>query len=68
MVREVQPGQFSVIQKLATATGARTLGLDPETHTVYLATADFEAAAAGKRRVAKPGTFKVMVVDASPGH
>jgi DNA-binding beta-propeller fold protein YncE len=67
VVREVQPGQFSAIQQLKTAVGARTLGLDPQSHTLYLATAEFEAPEAGKRRVAKPGTFKVLVVDASPG-
>ncbi len=67
VVREVQPGQFRAIEQLKTATGARTLGLDPQSHTLYLATAEFEAPAAGKRRVTKPGTFKVLVVDASPG-
>jgi DNA-binding beta-propeller fold protein YncE len=35
-VREVSPGKFAVVQTLTTAKGARTIAVDPKTHTVYL--------------------------------
>ena len=38
--------------------------IDPETHRVYLATAEFEELKAGAtgRPMAKPGTFMIVVV------
>jgi hypothetical protein len=40
------------------------MGIDDSTHTIYLPTADFEVPKAGGsgRPVAKPGTFKIVVV------
>jgi DNA-binding beta-propeller fold protein YncE len=68
VAREVTPGHFEVVQTVKTPVGARTLGLDPNTHTLYLPTAEFETTAANKRPAAKPGTFMVVVVDASTSH
>jgi len=39
-----------VVQTLQTERGARTMTIDPSTHKIYLASAKFEAPAAGQRR------------------
>jgi YVTN family beta-propeller protein len=58
------PGTYHIVQTVKTAVGAKTMGIDDRTHKIYLPTADFEAAKAGGngRPVAKPGTFKIVVV------
>jgi hypothetical protein len=58
------PGKYDVVQTVKTPVGAKTMGIDDSTHKIYLPTADFEAAKAGAngRRVAKAGTFKIIVV------
>jgi outer membrane protein assembly factor BamB len=68
VARETTPGHFEVVQTVATPVGARTLGLDPKMRTLYLPTAEFGPPAANKRPIPKPGTFMVVVVDASPGN
>ena len=67
VVREdpAKPGAF-IAEKINTQRGARTMALDPKTHAVYLAAADFEAAptpAAGERPARPkivPGSFVVL--------
>lgn len=55
-------GKFGVEQTVTTADGARTMGLDPVTRTIFLPTAEMEPAANAKRPQAKPGTFEIVVV------
>lgn len=58
-------GNFEVEQVVKTPVGAKTLGIDPKTHTIYLPTAEFEEptpGAASARRKAKPGTFMIVEV------
>jgi DNA-binding beta-propeller fold protein YncE len=57
-------GKYSTVQTVKTPVGAKTMGIDNSTRKVYLPTADFEAVKAGAsgRPVAKPGTFKIIVV------
>jgi YVTN family beta-propeller protein len=53
---------LTVVQTLQTERGARTMTIDPATHKIYLASAKFEAPAAGQRRGRMaPGTFKILV-------
>lgn len=61
---ETSPGKFEVVQTVKTPLGARTMGLDPTTHTMYLPTAEFVAPPAGStaRPTMKPDTFIVVVV------
>jgi DNA-binding beta-propeller fold protein YncE len=61
---ETSPGKFEIVQTVKTATGARTMGVDPTTHKIYLPTAEFEAPKPGAKRgpAAKPGTFMILVV------
>ncbi len=57
---------LTVVQTLKTESGARTMALDPVTHRIYLATAQFESSgqAAGEPRRRPrplPGSFKILV-------
>jgi len=61
---ETAPGKFEIQQTVITPLGARTMDVDPQTHKVYLATAEFEEQKPGAtgRPAAKPGTFMIVVV------
>jgi DNA-binding beta-propeller fold protein YncE len=61
-------GKWQVEQIVKTPNGARTMGLDLSTHTIYLPTAEFEAPAPGaaqKRPRPKPDTFMIVAVSQS---
>ncbi len=63
VIKESDDGKWTAMQT-GTATGARTAALDPSTHEIYLPTADFDPPKEGQRRpTAKPGTFKIVVVE-----
>ena len=68
IAHEDSPDKLTVVQKLATQRGARTMAIDPTTHNIYLATADADTTstnqpAGGERRRMRfaPGTFKILV-------
>lgn len=68
IAHEDSPNKFTVVQTLKTATGARTIALDPTTHKIYLPTAQFEAQeqksdGARKRPRMISGTFKILVYE-----
>ncbi len=44
IAKEETPGKLAVVQTLKTERGARTIALDPQTHQIYLPTAQFEPA------------------------
>ena len=54
-------GKFHVEQTVKSASGARTMGLDPYTRKIFLPTAEMMAGANGQS-TAKPGTFEIIVV------
>lgn len=62
------PDKYTVVQTVSTAAGARTMTLDPASHTVYLVTAKFGPAPAPTeaqphpRPAMLPGSFEVLVV------
>jgi DNA-binding beta-propeller fold protein YncE len=58
---ETSPGKFAIVETVKTGEGARTMGVDPSTHRIYLPAAEYETGANGKRSV-KPGTFMILVV------
>jgi outer membrane protein assembly factor BamB len=58
---ETSPGKWEIVQTVKTPTGARTMGIDPTTHRIYLPTAEFEPATTG-RPAMKPNTFMIVVV------
>jgi DNA-binding beta-propeller fold protein YncE len=56
-------GKFEVAQTVQTPRGARTMGIDPTTHTLYLPTAEFNPPAEGQSRPRpKPDTFMIVGV------
>jgi DNA-binding beta-propeller fold protein YncE len=65
VVHEDSPSKFTVVGNLTTQPGARTMALDPKTHTIYLVTAKF-APTVG-RQVPKwppaPETFVLLVAE-----
>jgi DNA-binding beta-propeller fold protein YncE len=66
VARETTPGKFEVVQTVQTPRGARTMGIAPTTHTLYLPTAEFGPPAEGQSRPRpKPGSFMVVVVSPS---
>jgi YVTN family beta-propeller protein len=62
VAREESPSVLKVVQTLKTTRGARTMALDPATHTIYLAATDYEPQPAGAkgRPKAVVGTFRVL--------
>lgn len=63
VVASQQDGKWQVEQVVKTAMGARTMGIDRRTHTIYLPTAEMEPPAPGQRRPSmKPGTFMILEV------
>jgi DNA-binding beta-propeller fold protein YncE len=68
VAQETSPGKFQVVQNLKTKPGAKTMAVDPTTHTIFLPTAEFgKETDARSRPVAKPETFMVLVVRPSKG-
>jgi DNA-binding beta-propeller fold protein YncE len=61
VAKENGSGKFET-QSIPTKPGARTMVLDPMTHTIYLPAAEMEPAADGKRPTPKPGSFMIVVV------
>ena len=61
VARETAPGTFTAVQTVTTGEGARTMGVDPTTHRIYLPAAEFEVGPNGKT-AARSGTFKILVV------
>jgi DNA-binding beta-propeller fold protein YncE len=62
VAREESPSLLKVVQTLKTRPGARTMALDPSTHTIYLSATDYEPRPAGSkgRPKAVAGTFRVL--------
>jgi len=64
VIRKSSAGKYEVVESLQTKRGAKTMGIDTVSHKIFLPTADFEDQQPGTkgRPVAKPGTFKILVV------
>jgi hypothetical protein len=67
IAKEETPDQLTVVQMLKTERGARTMTLDPQTHRIYLPSAQFEpppspspGASPGRPKVV-PGSLKLLV-------
>lgn len=55
-------GSYKVIENVKTQKGARTIAVNSKTHNIYLPTADFGIAEAGKRPSIKSGSFVVLEI------
>jgi DNA-binding beta-propeller fold protein YncE len=67
VIHEDSPDKYTVVENVKTEKGARTMALDPKTHTVYLALAEVEMlppaegdAKGRPRRKVQPGTFGLL--------
>jgi hypothetical protein len=64
---EDSPDKLTPVETVQTEFGAKTMGLDPKTHNLFLTTADFGPAAAPTKenpepqRKPIPGTFRVLI-------
>ena len=64
---EDSPDKLSVVETIKTEFGAKTMGLDPKTHKLFLTTSDFGPAPAPTEKqpnpqpVATPGTFRLLI-------
>ena len=67
IAHEDSPTLLKIVQTLKTRRGARTMALDPVTHTIYLAATDYEPQAPGSKERPKmvPGTFRILVYQMS---
>jgi len=68
VAHEDNPGRFTVLENIKTADGARTMELDPNTHRIFLVTADRRPgtptpAEPHPRKVPVPGTFRLIILD-----
>ena len=69
IAHEDSPEKLTIMQTLPTQRGSRTMVLDPATHKIYLAAADFQKAAPGERRPKTvPGSVKILVYGQAPSH
>ncbi len=57
IIRQQSPDKYEVIQTLPTQARARTMALDPTTHTIFLSVAEADP----DTRKIKPGTFSLLV-------
>jgi YVTN family beta-propeller protein len=62
VAHEESASLLKIVQTIKTVRGARTMTLDPATHTIYLAATDYEPQAPGAkdRPKAVAGTFRVL--------
>jgi len=64
---EDSPDKLSAVETVKTEFGAKTMGLDPKTHNLYVSTSDFGPAPPKTEKqpnpqpVATPGTFRVLI-------
>ena len=64
---EDSPSRLSEVETVKTEYGAKTMGVDPKTHNLFVSTSDFDPPAAPTEKQpnplprAKPGNFRVLV-------
>jgi YVTN family beta-propeller protein len=64
---EDSPDKLTAVETIKTEFGAKTMGLDPKTHKLFLTTSDFGPAPAptdkvpNPQPVATPGTFRLLI-------
>jgi hypothetical protein len=64
---EDSPSKLTEVETIKTEFGAKTMGLDPKTHKLFLTTSDFGPAPAPSEKqpnpqpVATPGTFRLLI-------
>ncbi len=64
IIKEVNANKFVVVETIKTEPRARTIGIDPKTHHLFLPSADFQTLAAGApgRPQMVHGSFRILEV------
>ncbi|HEY4966338.1 MAG TPA: YncE family protein [Puia sp.] len=63
IIRQNKNGGYELAENIPTKASARTIALNPKTHTLFLPAGEFQKpAVAGTRPPLVPGTFQVLVV------
>jgi len=62
VVQEVSANEYKLLENVPTKRGARTITVDPSTHTLYLPTAEFGPSTGQGRPPLVPGSFQVLVM------
>ena len=63
VARETSPGKFEIVQTVKTRPGAKTMCVDPTTHTLFLPTAKLgKEVDTRSRPIPKPDTFMIVLV------
>jgi DNA-binding beta-propeller fold protein YncE len=60
VIHEDGPDKYSVVETVKTKQGSKTMALDPKTHDIFLASADFKPNPGGGRPSIVPGSFAVL--------
>ena len=64
VVHQDTPDQYHVAETLQTPQGSRNMGLDPTNHRLFVASAKFGPAPAGRGRApVLPGSFTLLVIE-----
>jgi len=73
IIHQDSPDTYHVVGSITTPTGSRNMGLDPATHRIFVAAAEFASLPAtsggaaprgrGGRPTVLPGTFKLLVIE-----
>ncbi len=65
VIHQDSPDTYHVLETVKTPKGSRNMGLDPTTHKIFLAAADFGPAPAGGRGRATvlPDSFRLLVIE-----
>ncbi len=68
VIHQDSPDQYHVVENVETPVGSRNMGLDPNDHRVFLASAKFgPAPASGRGRPPMlPGSFALLVIEHDP--
>jgi DNA-binding beta-propeller fold protein YncE len=67
VIHQDAPDQYRVIETVQTPVGSRNMGLDPTNHRLFLASAKFGPAPAGRGRgPVLPDSFALLVIERDP--
>src|SRR5947199_3590619 len=68
VIHQDSPDQYHVVENIQTPLGSRNMGLDPNNHRVFVASAKFGPAPAGGRGRGPvlPGSFALMMLERDP--
>jgi DNA-binding beta-propeller fold protein YncE len=67
VIHQVSPDQYRVIGAVQTPQGSRNMGLDPVSHRIFIASAQFGPPSGGRGRgPVLPDSFTLMVIERAP--